>query len=358
MITIKDIAKEADVSEGTVDRVIHNRGGVSKKTERKIRLILDKYNYQANPVARALALKKKYSIAALIPAYDELNVFWKYPHLGIKKASEEVKNFGVQVREYRFDQFDPASYLRQFENLTESKPSGVIIVPSFIKETRILIKKLEALKIPYLFFNIDAEGFNNLSFIGQDSFQGGFIAGKLMDLTLGGQPSSILIVETRSNITKYHSISKRMEGFKNYFKNRKNRIDNVNFIIHDFSMTKDARDALNSFLDKRDDIRGIFVPSSRISIIAGLIEDSRLRKLEMIGFDNTPQNINCLEKEEISFLISQKPFLQGYESVHIMSEYLAKNKKPKKKLYTSIDILIKENAKYSGRAGLEFENQE
>ena len=43
MITIKSIAKEANVSEGTVDRVLHNRGGVSKKTEAKIKEILKKH---------------------------------------------------------------------------------------------------------------------------------------------------------------------------------------------------------------------------------------------------------------------------------------------------------------------------
>ena len=46
MITIKDIAKKANVSEGTVDRVIHNRGGVSKKTESKIREILEFHNLE------------------------------------------------------------------------------------------------------------------------------------------------------------------------------------------------------------------------------------------------------------------------------------------------------------------------
>ena len=35
-MTIKDLALKAKVSPGTVDRVIHNRGGVSKKTEKII----------------------------------------------------------------------------------------------------------------------------------------------------------------------------------------------------------------------------------------------------------------------------------------------------------------------------------
>ena len=79
MITIKDIAKEANVSEGTVDRVLHNRGGVSKKTEAKIKVILEYHNFSVNPVASALAMKNKYCIAALIPEYNESDLFWKSP---------------------------------------------------------------------------------------------------------------------------------------------------------------------------------------------------------------------------------------------------------------------------------------
>ena len=37
--TIKDIARMAGVSRGTVDRVIHGRGKVSKSTYQKIQLI-------------------------------------------------------------------------------------------------------------------------------------------------------------------------------------------------------------------------------------------------------------------------------------------------------------------------------
>ena len=107
MITIKSIAKEANVSEGTIDRVLHNRGGVSKKTEARIKEILKKHNFQVNPVARALAMKNKFRLLTLMPNYDSDNLFWESPYSGILKASGEVKNYGVEVDNYFFDQFDP-----------------------------------------------------------------------------------------------------------------------------------------------------------------------------------------------------------------------------------------------------------
>ena len=55
---VKEIARRANVSLATVDRVINNRGGVSKKTKEKIELIIKELNYQPNILARRLASPK------------------------------------------------------------------------------------------------------------------------------------------------------------------------------------------------------------------------------------------------------------------------------------------------------------
>ena len=355
MITIKSIAKEANVSEGTVDRVLHDRGGVSKKTEAKIKEILIKHNFKVNPVARALAMKNKFKLLTLMPNYDRDNLFWKSPYSGILKAGEEVKNYGVEVSNYFFDQYNPDSYLNQFEVLMESNPSAVVLVPTFIKETKQIVDRLEKSKIPYIFFNIDLDGFNNISFIGQDSYMGGYVAGKLMHLSLG-MKSSFLIVHSRANITNYHFISKRIEGFKDYF--IKNGIENetLTLSIDNLNNMVDAKQKINSFLDQHEAIKGIYVPSSRIAAIVQAIKNTSLKKLQLIGFDNTEQNLRCLEAETVSFLISQKPFEQGYESIRLMTDFLVKNKKPASKIYSPIDILTKENARYNERNGREYQN--
>ena len=49
--TIKDIARKAGVSAGTVDRVLHQRGDVSEKSRLKVQQVLDEINYQPNKFA-------------------------------------------------------------------------------------------------------------------------------------------------------------------------------------------------------------------------------------------------------------------------------------------------------------------
>ena len=65
--TIKDIARMAGVSAGTVDRVLHNRGDVSEKSKEKVQKVLDEINYQPNVFAIGLAAKKKYVMIIGIP---------------------------------------------------------------------------------------------------------------------------------------------------------------------------------------------------------------------------------------------------------------------------------------------------
>lgn len=65
-IRIKDIARLANVSTGTVDRVLHNRGEVSAKSREKVEKVLKEINYQPNIYASALASKKKIHICYII----------------------------------------------------------------------------------------------------------------------------------------------------------------------------------------------------------------------------------------------------------------------------------------------------
>lgn len=356
MVRIKDIAKEANVSEGTVDRVLHNRGGVSRKTEEKIKKILESRNYRINPVASALAMKNKHNIAVLMPEYTDADLFWKMPCLGVLKASEEVKNLGVNVTVFNFKQNNSQSYINAFNNLLETIPAAVLIVPNFFKETKQIVGQLETSSIPYMFVNIDLPGFNNEAFIGQDSYTSGYIAGKLMHLSLPGQ-SSFLIIQTQSNSKDNNAISNRIKGFRDYFK--KNSIEEVSITlkVDNLNNIEEVKNKISLCLKKHKGIMGVFVPSSRIYLIVDCLKDTVLKTIKLIGFDNTPQNIECLKNNSVEFLISQKPFDQGYESVRLMVDFLIKKKIPKSKIYLPIDVLMKENVLYNERNEFILENE-
>jgi LacI family transcriptional regulator len=346
LITIKDIAKEANVSAGTVDRVLHNRGGVSPKTETKIRKILKQKKFKINLIASSLAMKKHHNLATMIPKHDEQNLFWKSPYSGIQKANQEVGAYGIENHIFLFDQFDPQSYLKAFRKLIKTKPDAVVMVPVFVKESSKIIEELNDKKIPYLFLNADLKGYENLCYIGQKSFEAGILSGKLSHLC-SKEKDEFLIILTRKNIHDYEANNERIKGFINYFKENLPQA-----VIHQLKFDQSdgiqmVRKKINDFLTQNPRVRVVMVPSSRVSNICKLVDSDVLSGLKLIGFDTTPQNVEVLNKGIVSFLISQKSFNQGYKAITTMANYLVHKETPSDEIPMPLEIITKENYRYS-----------
>lgn len=342
MITIKEIAELAKVSTGTVDRVLHNRAGVSKKTAERIKALLKEHQFKLNDVASKLANRKKYNLATLLPQFDVKNSFWKSPYLGVLKGKEEVGFYGVQTSNFHFDQFDAASYVLRFEELMKSKPDAVVLAPIFKNETKKIVAQLDAEEIPYVFLNIDIEGYNNLSYIGQNSVKSGKLAAKLMHLC-SNENDEFLIIKLRKNINNYTALSDRIIGFSSYFDEKK-----IPMKIH--SLTFDSlgdeeliSQELENFMKINSKIQGVYMPSSQIAALVDCFSSEKLKGLSVIGHDTTERNLEALNADKVSFLISQKSFEQGYDAVSVISDYLLQNKEPKQKIYSPLEIITKEN---------------
>ncbi len=66
MVTIKDVAKKADVSPSTVSRVLSDSSAISKKTKKKVRKVMEEIGYTPNLSARYLATKQTKTILLVL----------------------------------------------------------------------------------------------------------------------------------------------------------------------------------------------------------------------------------------------------------------------------------------------------
>lgn len=341
MKTIKDIAKLANVSTGTVDRVIHNRGGVAEKTRIKIKKIVDDLNFTPNLIAQNLVLKKDLKVAILIPKADNDSPFWKTPKKGIMKALREVVNFGFNADFFHYNQFNAKSYEQQLDKIIGTEYNGLILVPHFTKETILRKEQLNQLNIPYIFVNVDLDGFENICFIGQNSFKSGYLAGKLFNLTLP-RNSTILTVNFLENLENHRSFNNRLKGIKNYIEE-----NNVPIILDELKVENFSKENLRKLLTKKlisnNNIKGIYLPSTKISEIAQYLEEFDIHMDAVIGHEITKKNIEYVHKNLITFLIGQESFNQGYESVKIIFNLLAHNNQPSRSYFSPLQIITKEN---------------
>lgn len=344
MKTIKDIAEEAKVSTGTVDRVIHNRPGVSAKTKDKIKKLLDKYDFERNILASTLAFKKKYTIATLLPSTKSRKEFWYIPHQGLKFALKEINKYGFDGHRFYFDITDVNSYQNALDQILELNPDGVVFAPFFYKTSLEFIAKLQTRSIPYVFINIDLKTPGNLSFIGQDSFNSGYLCGKMLHITT--QPKQhIAIILSKKNIDNHLAIESRVDGFLNYFKEHAADRNIKKIYVEKFDLPE-VRKVLTNELIKDNNIKGLFIPSSSSFVVAKFLDSVKLTDIHTVGFDAHQYNLDYLKKEIIDFLIDQNPFDQGYMGVKILFEYLLLNKEPKPKYNSPMIIVTKENLDY------------
>ena len=157
----------------------------------------------------------------------------------------------------------------------------------------------------------------------------------------------LLIVQTRKNIENYRAISQRVIGFKDYFEKKKAKRNIHQLEFDNLIDLEKTKFKINAYLKENKAIRGLLVPSSRISNVTSLIEDEYLDRLRLIGFDTTPQNVDSIKAGRITFLISQKSFNQGYKSVISMSNFLVYKEKPSQEMPTPLEIITKENVAFS-----------
>ena len=57
-LSVKEIAEMAGTSVATVSRVINQNGRFSKDTEKRVKEIIEKYDYQPNQLARGLRVNQ------------------------------------------------------------------------------------------------------------------------------------------------------------------------------------------------------------------------------------------------------------------------------------------------------------
>ena len=147
--TIMDIARITGLSKGTVDRVLHNRGEVSKKSYAKVMAAIDELGYEPNLYASLLARSSARSVALLIPVHGR-GSFWSVAVAGVEKAKEIVGPFGIDVEVFEYDQRDIASFRSTGQKMLESEPAGVVLAPMFGDETKLLIDNMKKRGISFV----------------------------------------------------------------------------------------------------------------------------------------------------------------------------------------------------------------
>lgn len=340
-IRIKDIAARSGVSTGTVDRVIHERGNVAPEVRDKVLEVMEELNYQPNILARTLANNKLIRIATLLPDFHG-DPYWMAHQEGISAALQDHHHYGVVSEAFYFNYLDSSSFVSQSKALLAALPDAVLLAPIFHHEAVEFSKQCQELGICVVTINTDIAFEGNLSYIGQDSYQSGKLAGRLLDNHFT-EKDTLIILHMEPDIDNAVHLLNKERGFRDYY-----AANQASVQIHRFGLEyslPDLPEIFREIVHQNRPVKGVFVSSSRAYIIAPLLREYQATA-RLVGFDLIDDNIRFLRSGHIHFLINQNPEKQGYQGIARIIHHLVLKKAVPAIQYLPLDIIVPENVDY------------
>lgn len=342
MATIREIAKLAGVSIGTVDRALNNRGRIDHDVEQKILDIAKSLNYKPDKIAKSLAIrKKKFKIAAVLNTYN--NLFFEDVIKGIEIAGKEIEEFGMSIIIKRCKDFDADNQLELIEEAINEGANAMAIVAINDERVKNKISELYNNNFPIVLLNSFVDSKDCIAYVGCNYDLAGEIAASLLNIISNGNNINLLVFS--NNFNKMLGNKKRVDSLVNRLKSDYKNV-NVQSIIE---MEKDNNlnfDKSKDNLLKYMDTDVVICPGAETSkyVINAIKELGLYNKIKIITYDCSDVVKEGLLDRGIVASITQNPKEQGYRAIKVLFEYLLTKTIPDKRYtYIETQVIFREN---------------
>jgi LacI family transcriptional regulator len=336
--TIKEIARRAGVSIGTVDRVIHARGRVSDETRERIRRIIKETGYRPNIYAKHLRLGRTFTFGVVMPRPDQDGRYWALPKAGIVRAQRELAAQKVEVRFFYYDKYAADSVLRVRSEILRSGLRGLLIAPVLTRLFEEFLKGLPP-ELPVVLFDSIVPRADQVASIGQDAFRSGVVSAHLMRLLVPG-PAPLAVLRV---LPEDFHIDDRVRGFVSHFGQFEagRRVEAFDI---ETNLSVGERTRFFARMTEADHWGGVFVTNATTHQIADYLK-SRVHapRVRVIGYDLVEENVRLLREGAIDFLISQRSERQGYAGIQTLFRHVVLGEAVERTQMMPIDIISREN---------------
>ncbi|MFT4416262.1 LacI family DNA-binding transcriptional regulator [Fredinandcohnia humi] len=142
MITMKEIARRANVSSATVSRVLNNSGYVSDDVRKRIMKIIEETGYIPSEHAKALRTKQSNVIGVILPKLST-----ETSSRLVNGISEELAKHGYQILLANTN-LDPEKEIENLKLLKSKQVDGIILLAT--NRGQELVSEIQKLSIPFV----------------------------------------------------------------------------------------------------------------------------------------------------------------------------------------------------------------
>ncbi|WP_251861722.1 LacI family DNA-binding transcriptional regulator [Clostridium sp. Marseille-Q2269] len=280
-ITIKDVAKEANVSPSTVSRVLSNHPRISDETKEKVYKIIEKLKYKPNAIARGLVNNKTRILGVVLPEEAEnllSNPFFIQAMKGISSYAEKKEYYIT----YAFSN-NKESEKKHIRDLTSSGLiEGILLLRP--KENDENIKYLKDINFPFVIMGRlkDTEG---ILWVDNDNFKVMYkIVSKLINK--GHTKIALIGAEKDLNMCKHREMGYRVALEMNGISFNKKLISYGQEFKEEegfAEMNKLLQKTIPTAVVAMDDLLAIGAMKA--------LQEKNLNNTSIVGFNNIPLDI-------------------------------------------------------------------
>lgn len=155
-ITMQDVARQANVTIGTVSHVINGTAKISAETTKRVNEAIQLLNYRPNPHAQALRKARAKSIGCLIPDMTT-NFYANFVSSFVEHAY--AASYSVSVINF---QHNPEYELAEIENLIAKNVDAILLYNGFDDNSG--LEMIRQANIPLILIDRYQEGYSCISF--------------------------------------------------------------------------------------------------------------------------------------------------------------------------------------------------
>jgi LacI family transcriptional regulator len=334
MFTIKDIAKEANVSPTTVSNVIHkNYSRVSQETVENVQKIIEAKKYIPNMSARSLVSNNSRIIGVinhLVPSSEGSFLHDPFHAASISGIEEELSRYDYFIMVRSISNANELVSLLHNWNL-----DGLILVGLFQDQ---FFDVLMSLRVPVILIDSYINDERVLS-VGLEDRRGGYLATKYL---IDKGHKNILFVSAK--IKEGGVLEERLKGYKMALKEAGIRFSGKNVCEHGMSINDSIK--LGQELSERHDYTAIFAAADVMAsgIIVGL-SDRGVRVPEdvsVVGFDDI--DISKLIRPQLT-TIHQDAEQKGKIAAKMILDCLKERPIEQKKIVLPVSLIERDSVR-------------
>ncbi|HET6919949.1 MAG TPA: LacI family DNA-binding transcriptional regulator [Jiangellaceae bacterium] len=290
---IRDIARQAGLSERTVDRVLNNRGGVRPSTAREVRQAIKDLDRQQSQLRLG---GRTFMIDVVMQAPDR---FCSAVRDALEAELAFLRPAVIRAR-FHFRETGPLDELvGTIDRIADRGSQGVIIKAPDVPEIIEACGRLAQVRIPVVTLVTDLPGSQRLAYVGIDNRAAGATAAYLIGQWLGNRPGNVLVTLSRGF---FRGEEEREMGFRVAMRSR--HPDRSLFEIDNSDgLDQTMRGLVLTALDKDPSINAVYSIGGGNNAIIDAFRSMQRSCLVFVGHDLDQDNTRLLRDGHLSAVL-------------------------------------------------------